>query len=92
MKLHQIEACRPPGWIRQATYRGTLKRIIHMGVAQVPEPLVRGHQAFHVPPAGPIRSQRPACKHHFQNMKKLFRNLEIPLIAGVVESDQYLVG
>jgi hypothetical protein len=63
-------------------------KIIGVRMAQMPQPFVSRDKAFHIPPARSIGSQRPTGQHHLQNMKKLFRDLEIRLIAGVMERDQ----
>ena len=58
---------------------------------QVPEPLVRGDQAFHVASTRAVRRQRPTRQHHFQDVQKLLGDLEVALVAGVMECDQDLV-
>ena len=57
----------------------------------MPEPLMRGDQTLHVLPARPIRCERLARQHHFQNAQQLVGNLKIPLVACLVERDEDLV-
>jgi hypothetical protein len=54
----------------------------------MPQPLVGRDQAFHVAPPCAIGRKRPPGQHHLQDMKKLLRDFEIRLVAGVMESDQ----
>ena len=58
----------------------------------MPKPLVRGDQTFHIPAARAIWRQGTACQHHLKDMEQLLRNLEIALIASVMERDQDFVG
>jgi hypothetical protein len=60
-------------------------------MAQMPQAFVRGDQALHVSPARSIGRQRTAGQHHLQDMEKLFRNLKVRLVAGVMERDQNFV-
>ena len=52
---------------------------------------MRGDEAFHIPTPRPIRGQRSACQHHLQDLKQLFGDLEVTLVAGVMERDQDLI-
>jgi hypothetical protein len=65
---------------------------VDAGVTQVPEPLMGGDQAFHVAPARAVGREWAARQHHLEHMQKLFRYLEVRLVAGVVKSDENLVG
>jgi hypothetical protein len=57
---------------------------------QVPEPLMCGDQAASV--VAPIWDCWPACHHHFEDGQQLLGHFEVALIAGVVESNEDLVG
>jgi len=62
-------------------------------VAQLPEPLVRCHQGFHVVPPSPfVRYGWEAVQRHLQDVQQSFGDLEIGLVAGLMEGDQDLVG
>jgi hypothetical protein len=69
----------------------TRSKIFDIGVAKVPQAFVGRDKALHVAPPGSIGSQRTTGQHHLQDMEKLFRNLEIRLVAGVVKGDQNLI-
>ena len=61
-------------------------------MAKVPESLMRGDQGIRI--AASIagwRQWRP-CQHDPEGVQQLLRNLEVALIAGLVECDQDLVG
>ena len=68
-----------------------LSAVAWFGVAQVPKPLMRGDKTFHVAPPCAIGRQGPSGQHHFQHEKKLFRDLKVRLIAGVMKRDQNFV-
>jgi hypothetical protein len=60
---------------------------VSVGVAQMPEPLVRRDQALHVAPPGAVRRQWPAGQHHLQDVQQLLADFKIALIAGVMKRD-----
>ena len=49
------------------------------------------YKALHVSSFCSIGSQWATCQHHLQNMKKLFSDLEIRLVAGVMKGNQNFV-
>ena len=65
---------------------------VRMRVAQMPKPFVRRNQALHVPAPRSIRDQGTPRQHHLQNLQKLLRDVKVRLIAGMMKSDQDLVG
>ncbi len=52
---------------------------------------MRRYKALHVSSSCSIGSQWTTCQHHLQNMKKLFSDLEIRLVAGVMKGNQNFV-
>ncbi len=60
-------------------------------VLEVPEPLIGGDEPLHAAPALLVRCRRPPREHELENMEQLLSDLEVLLIAGLVESDQDLV-
>jgi hypothetical protein len=58
---------------------------------QVPQTLMRSDQAFHVPPPRAAWREGPTRQHHFQNVQQLLGDLEISLIARMMEGYQDLV-
>jgi hypothetical protein len=52
-------------------------------VAQMPEPFMRRDQGFDVPPA--IGRGRQPRQHRLQQMEQLLRDLELSLVAGMME-------
>jgi hypothetical protein len=60
-------------------------------MAEMPKALVRGDEALHIAPSSDIRRLGSPRQHHLQHAQKLLGNLQIRLIAGVVEGDQDLV-
>jgi hypothetical protein len=58
----------------------------------VPESLVGGDQGLHGAAAIGLDLARPAREHCFENLEELLRHLKLLLIAGLVESDQNLIG
>lgn len=65
----------------------TLGQLMHRRMPQMPQPLMRGDQTFHIPASRPIRRERTARQHHLKNMKQLFGYLEIRLIARMMEGN-----
>ena len=61
-------------------------------MSQVPQTLMRGDEALHVPPPCAVRRRRAPRKHLLQYHEQLFGNLVVGLITGMVESDEDLVG
>jgi hypothetical protein len=64
-------------------------------MSKVPEPLVRCDQRVLVPSplAAAQRARSPlGCNHCLQDLQKTLRDLEIRLVAGLMEGDQDLVG
>lgn len=61
-------------------------------MTQVPKTLMRRDQAFHAPTAIAIGHDRTAREHGFKKFKQFVCDLEIGLVAGVMERDQYFVG
>jgi len=62
------------------------------GVAQVPEPLMRGDKAFHVAPAIAVAGEGAAHRHHFQDAQKMLGDIQVIGVAGLMKRDQNLVG
>jgi hypothetical protein len=58
---------------------------------QQPQPLMRRDQAFHVAPSVAVWRWRRAGAQHLQDVKQLFRHLEIRLIARVMKGTQDVV-
>src|SRR5215210_8623331 len=52
---------------------------------------MRRHQAFEVPPAVGVGAGGPARQHHLDDAEEPFGDLEVALVAGVMEGDQDLV-
>jgi hypothetical protein len=57
----------------------------------MPEPLVGRHEALQVAPPIAIGNLGPSGEHRLQCFEKFACNLEVGLVARMVERDEYLV-
>src|SRR5579862_6974590 len=60
-------------------------------MAQVPKPFMRGNQTLHVAAPRAVGCQRTAGQHHLQDVQQLLGDLEVGLIAGMMERNKDLV-
>ncbi len=58
----------------------------------MPQPLMRGDEAFDALAAVGVRGHRAAGQHIFKNMKQLLGDFKIALVAGMVKRDENFVG
>jgi hypothetical protein len=73
---------------RQAAARAASETASAVGffrVPEMPQPLMRRHQALDTFAAVGVGRNRPAGQHIFKNMKQLLGNFIISLVAGVME-------
>ena len=61
-------------------------------MAKVPEPFMRGDQGIQIAASIAVWRQWTPCQHHLQGLEQPLGNLEVALIAGLVEGNEYLVG
>src|ERR1700677_2367697 len=74
-------------------FRGGASRSVlrQLWMPQRPKPLVRCDQAFLGPTISPRQAARP-LGHKFEHRQQGNRDFDVPLIAGMMEGDQDLVG
>ncbi len=77
---------------RQVVLQG-LAAVLPVGirVAQVPQPLMGRDQAFDAAAAAHVPGRRASHQHQVQRAKQAIRHHEVVDVAGMVESDEYLV-
>jgi hypothetical protein len=65
--------------------------IARMHHRQRPKALLSRDEAFHVAPSVAVWRQSWVGLHHLENMKQLFRHLDIRVVAGLMKGAQDLV-
>ena len=58
----------------------------------MPQPLMRGHQAFDGFPSVGVRRRCPAHEHGFQYAQQLFSDFIVALVASVMKGEENLIG
>jgi hypothetical protein len=64
----------------------------HPGIPQLPQPLMGGDQAFLGPALSSGRQIRRPVNHELQHGQQFRRDLDVCLVACVMEGDEDLVG
>jgi hypothetical protein len=61
-------------------------------VPDMPKPFMSGDQAFFGAAISAVWQTGRSVRHELQNIEQLFGDVDLPLIAGVMEGDQDFVG
>ncbi len=95
--LSRVRTCRQPGGGYERSRPRCVRQYRRSGfpqqrMAQLPQPFMRRDKRILGPPLSSRRKIGRSVGHELQHVEQLRRDLDLVLIAGMVERDQDLVG